>query len=479
MIYTLQHFNKKIAIACSIQFIILLIICWVYYCLDKWAWQTKDILEILFFFVVIQSFFLHTYFHKTWQNLNNLFVAFFFLFLGTRFLFDFFSEKYDVCHFEFFLNRQVSLNVINRTLLNLMIALCGFNIGALCYRQYKNIKEDTPISNIPSFNSLPNFWVYSLLAIGFVAKLYYSYQAFNAMLTYGYLSFFIEGFDINRNILMMFAETFYEIAIFIIISRTKKIKKIDIFFIASYCIMSLATGQRGLAMLSVIFIIFYLIKLGKLKIKLLHVVSLVILLFVISQITGNVRSGENIYLSDIFNSFIDFFYGQAISITVLVATIDYDSQIDFSFWDLFGHIRYLIEYYWSKFTLQTPPICDLTAQAEEYKWYGQYISSLTNQAMYYKGLGLGSSYIGQFYAVGKESVQFLGGIFVGYLAELFYYTLESNNALKRFYAFHALTIFIFIPRANLFEFISSQWATYIVALFLYCFLILKIKRITH
>lgn len=479
MINRLQHLNKRLTIACGIQFVILLIISWIYYCLDKWAWQTKDILEILLFFVVIQSFLLHTYFHKTWKNLNNLFIAFFFFFLGTRFLFDFFSEKYNVCYFEFFLNRQVSLNVVNRAILNLIIALCSYNIGALCYRQYKQLSNgDGKIQNLLSIDTLPNSFIYTLLGIGFIAKLYFSYQVFIAMLNYGYLSFFIDGFDINRNLIMMFAETFYEIAIFLIISRTGKIKKWEILFIIAYCLMSMATGQRGLAMLSVVFIIFYLVKLGKLRIKLIHSIFLVLILFMFAQVVGNLRGGKEIYFSDLFDSFADFFYGQAISITVLVTTIDYDSQINFSFWDLFGHIRYLIEYYWNKITLQSPPAIDaLTLQAEEYKWYGQYISSIANETMFYQGLGLGSSYVGQLFAVGKEYAQFLGGIFVGFLAELFYHGLSSSNLLKRFYAFHALTIFIFIPRANIFEFISMQWASYIVALFLYFFLILRVKSL--
>lgn len=467
--------NKKIGIALGIQFVILIAIGWLYYYLDKWSWYTKSIMEILFFFVVIQSLFLHTYFHQTWKNINNLFIAFFFFFLGTRFLFDICSDKYNVCYFEFFLNRQVSVNVVNRAIFNLIIALCSFNIGALCYRQYKRIfVADKPISCLSSVNIVPNRYIYTLLGIGFITKLYFSYQVFLAMLTYGYLSFFIGGFDINRNLIMMFAETFYEIAIFLILSRTTRIKKWEIFFIVAYCIMSLASGQRGLAMLSVIFILFYLVKLGKLKIRLIHMISLILLLFVLSQAMGSIRGGNDIILSDIFDSFADFFYSQAISITVLVTTIDYDSQIDFSFWDLFGHLRYLVDYYWTKITLQPYPSIDsLTLQAEEYKWYGQYISSIANEEMFYKGLGLGSSYLGQLFAVGREYAQFIGGIFVGYLAELFYNTLKSSNPLKRFYAFHALTIFIFISRANILEFISSQWAPYIVASFLYLFILLK------
>ena len=63
-----------------------------------------------------------------------------------------------------------------------------------------------------------------------------------------------------------------------------------------------------------------------------------------------------------------------------------------------------------KDNLQTPvPIDALTLQAEEYKWYGQYISCLTNPDMYYRGLGTGSSYVGQLFAVGKEALSFWEG----------------------------------------------------------------------
>ena len=112
-------------------------------------------------------------------------------------------------------------------------------------------------------------------------------------------------------------------------------------------------------------------------------------------------------------------------------------------------------------------------QAYEFKWYGQYISSIANKSMFYEGMGLGSSYVAQLYAVGKEFAQVTGGIFVGYMACFLNDNLRSSNFLRRFWAFHALTIFIFIPRANLFEFISMQWAPYVVSLFIYFYIVFR------
>lgn len=470
--------NKRILVALSLQLGLLLMVIGVYICLNPWSWQSKSLLEIMFMFVVFQSLVLHTNFHGTWKNIDNLFIAFFVFFLGTRFLFDFFSDKYNVCFFEFFLARQVSVNVVNRAVFNLMIALCSYNIGGLLWRYFsKSYRKDEFIPSLESEWLPSNKVVYALLGVGVLAKLYYSYQVFMAMLTYGYLSFFTDGFSINRNLAFMFAETFYEIAIFIIICRKEKMRKWEAFFIFLYIGLSMATGQRGFGMLSVVFFIFYLVKAGKMKINIMKLFLIVVFLFLFSVVVGNIRSDKELDFTSVFSYFFDFFYGQAISITVLVSTIDYISQIDFSFWDLFGHIRYLLEYYWEKITLQTPvPIDALTLQAEEYKWYGQYISCLTNPDMYYRGLGTGSSYVGQLFAVGKEGAQFLGGMFVGYLAGVFYHYLSSPNFLKRFYAFHALTVFIFIPRANLFEFVSMQWAPYVTSLFIYFFILMGKRK---
>ena len=472
--------QKSILKACSLQLLILCFVGILYYNIDKYSFETKNILEIFFLLIVVESICLHTYFHRTWKNIDNLFIALFFFFLGSRFLFDLCSEKYNVCYFEFFLNRYVSVNIVNRAILNLIIALCSYNIGSLLWRcRHKYIKKGGELIR-PLDNVLSDRTVYSLLIIGFLAKGYFAYQAFMAILTYGYLSFFIGGLEINRNLLLMFCETFYEIAIFIIISRNKKLKQVEIWAIIMYVLFSLGTGQRGLAMLSVVFILFYIYKLSRIKLKLPYIIGMVLLLFFVAVSMSSIRGNKELDIQEIANSFFDFFYGQAISITVLVATIDYESQIHFSFWDLFGHIRYLLTYYWEKITLQpSVPIDALTLQADEYKWYGQYISSLLNQEMYYQGLGLGSSYTGQLFAVGKELAQFIGGIFVGYLASFLYQYLKSMNYLKRFWAFHALTIFIFIPRANLSEFISMQWAAYITSALLFFYFVIRnrFKRI--
>lgn len=470
--------RKSILNACCLQLAILCLVC-VFYCnADIYSFETKATLEIAFLLVVVESISLHTYFHQTIKNIDNLFIALFFFFLGSRFLFDLCSDEYNVCYFEFFLNRFVSVNVVNRAILNLIIALCSYNIGSLLWKfRTKPRGEDNSEFIQPLGDVLSDRMVYSLLAIGFIAKGYFAYQAFMAILTYGYLSFFIGGLDINRNLLMMFCETFYEIAIFIIVSRDRKLKKVEILAIILYVIFSMGTGQRGLAMLSVVFILFYVHKLGRIKLSIPFIFSMILLLFIVAVSMGNIRGGNELDLQEMSNSFGDFFYRQAISITVLISTIDYYSQIEYAFGDLFGHIRYLLIYYWDKITLQPPvPIDGLTMQAEEYKWYGQYISSLMNQEMYYQGLGLGSSYIAQLYAVGKEFSQICGGVFVGYLASFLYHSLKSMNFLKRFWAFHALTIFIFIPRANLFEFISMQWASYIVSIFIYMYILKRNKH---
>lgn len=469
--------RKSLLNACCLQLAILCLICVFYYNADIYSFETKATLEIAFLLVVVESISLHTYFHQTIKNIDNLFIALFFFFLGSRFLFDLCSDEYNVCYFDFFYNRFVSVNIINRAILNLIVALCSYNIGSLLWRFHKNNSSNTQLNLIrPLQPILSNRVTYALLCMGFIAKAYYAYQVFGAILAHGYLAFFLGEIEIYRNMLMWFCESFYEIAIFIIISRNSKLKFVEILAIVVYIVLSMGTGQRGFAMLTIVFILFYSYKLGRIKLRLPYIIFSIFLLSIVAILVGNIRSGNAFVLDDVFSVFKDFIYGQAVSITVLVATIDYDSQIHLTFWDLFAHIRYLLTYYWEKITFQSPLPIDLTTQAEEYKWYGQYISSIVNEKMFYNGFGLGSSYVAQFYAVGKEFFQLIGGIFVGYVAGFLYYCLKSENFLKRFWAFHALTIFIFIPRANLFEFISMQWMTYMVSAVLYCFILCKLKK---
>lgn len=444
-----------------------------YLSLDLESLNTKKWFEIYFLFVILQSYYIHYKIQDDWKNISNLFLFFFLFFLGSRFIFDLFSNQYDVCYFEFFLGRYVDVDIVNRSLLNLILAVCGYNIGAICYNIY-NDRRYKYIDYLHLDSIVSKREIYVLLAIGVSFKLYYSYQVFQAMLTYGYLQLFLEGYEIDRNLLMMFLESFYEIAVFLIISKNGRLNMIEIGLVVFYTVLSLATGQRGFAMLSVVFILFYSYKLRRVKLKLSSIILIGLLLVSISEVVSAIRGGKEMDIVSMADTMLGFFYGQAISITVLVATIDYDKYIDFSFLDLFGHIRYLLDYYWNILALQSfSHVDNLALQANVYKWYGQYISCLTNPRMFYNGYGLGSSYVGQMYAVGKETMQVLGGVFVGFLVEFIYSALHSSHLLKRFWAFHALTIVIFLPRANLFEFISMQWHVYIVSALLYLYMRVK------
>ena len=472
--------DKKFFVKATMSQLLILLFALICYCsMDLESFYTKTVFEISYLLVMIQAFYVQRRLHEDWKNISNLFLFFFFFFLGNRFLFDLVSDEYNVCYFEFFLNRMVNVAVVNRALFNLIIAVCSYTIGTIWWISRKQGRRNEKIPYLSVAGLMSQKTVYLMLFIGFVFKGYYSYQTYQALLTQGYLQYFIGGFAINRNLLMMFLEAFYEIAIFILISQKERLNKIDILLIIVYVIMSLATGQRGFAMLSFVFILFYMYKLGRIKLGFTAIVVLGIVLFVVASSMSYIRGGKEFSMEEIMNAFFDFFYGQSISITVLVATIDYENYIDFSFWDLFGHIRYLLTYYWDKLTFQFErPVDALTLQAEEYKWYGQYISSITNQDMFYRGLGLGSSYMGQFYAVGKEYMQLLGGVFVGYLVEFLYDKVCLPHFLKRFWAFHALTIIVFISRANLFEFINMQWHVYVVSVLLYIYFI-HLNRILY
>ena len=462
--------NKYITKFLILQLFLLFVICLLYNNLNVLSVFTKKILEFFFLFIVIESVYVNSLIYRTWKNFDNLFIGMFVFFLGSRVILNLFSNEFEIEYFEFFINRYVSISVLNRAIFNLIISLICYNIGSMIYKiNSRHRYYNDAISYFPS-NVISDKYLYTIIAVGFLAKFYFLYQILLEIISKGYLSLFIGEISINRNLILMFLEAFYEIGIFLLISQNKKLNKLSYFIIFSYPILSLSTGQRGLALLSFIFILFYMYKLGRIKIKLIWSLLNVVFLVLLSVFIGYARDSNEFVIQDIGQTFFDFFYGQGISLSVIVATIDYNNYIDYSFLDLFGHIRYLIEYYWGKLIFNPIKDVDLTLQAEEYKWYGQYISSILNQDMYYMGLGLGSSYIAQFYAIGKEFAQILGGIFVGYISSYLYSLLHSKKIFNRFFSFHVLILFIFIPRANLFDPITFQWSVIIVSIILfYCF----------
>lgn len=231
-------------------------------------------------------------------------------------------------------------------------------------------------------------------------------------------------------------------------------------------ILSFANGQRGPGALLFIFVCFIYYHRNKSKIKINPIkigYTIVLFIFILSFV-GWLRSDrDNNYEFSILN----FIWSRGASLLVLVESIRWESIIDYDFLDLFGQIYYFVDYYCLKLLGESFPVSFLDLPIY-YKFYSGYISYISNSTMYDMGFGIGGSYVAELFSVGKECAQFVGGICVGLLVNIFYFYFLNSRGFAKFYSFHILPFLLYIPRDNMLDFILQDWwvcISYLLVLF--------------
>lgn len=447
----------------------------IYTSVNPWSTDSLLLFEIIFLYLFCQSAYINTKIYHTWKNIDNIFLCFFMFFCGTRVVFDIFSDQYPIENFPFYFNRNFSLNIITRTLYNFCIAILSFNIGTLIWKIFHKFKSNNDSISIVDNSVIPKNIIYTLLFFGILAKLYISFQTFNAIRSLGYHALFLGELTINTNIIIELLSRLYLFAIFYLISTEKKISYFIYVTFFLYVVLSLATGQRGPALLTLVLTVFYLYKLGHLALNPKYLlIVFAFLVFISVGVDLLRREGD---MGDGFiKTFLGFFHGQSFSLSVTSATIDYIDSISYSFKDIFGELKFLFHNYWYKFGFNPfENIDSLTLTGTYYKRYSHYISYIVNPNLFYEGSGIGGSYTAQFYAVGKEPLQAIGGVFIGYLFSSIYCLLHTKNILIRFWAYIILILYIYLPRTNILDPFTMNWLSFISSLFIYLFY--KFKRI--
>jgi len=429
----------------------------------------KFTLQLSFIGIVIYSFYIFKKLTGSFFSIHTLFLGLFIYFLGSRVILDFFGYM-NIHELDYYSVYTISFKTLCRTLLNLNIAVATYLIGAILFLvrhpnfSFKIATQDSVYSK--------NRLIDVLFVIGILFKVYFSVQLFMQLTSKGYLAYFLGDFEVQRNIVQWFFESFALIGLFVYFSRNKKLTLWIYLGAVFYAALSLATGQRGIGFLFLVFSSFYLIQLGKIKLTKTKILVFVSILYTVSVAFEIFRrGGENISgVGVLLEGIPNFFWRGSVSSSLLVYSIDYKEVLDYSFVDLFGNIKYLIDYYITKLSGGSPISNMMEANALRYKLFGPYLSYTVNPKMYGLGLALGGSYVAQLFALGNETAQIIGGLFVGYTISLFYSFLSSEKFFIRFLGFNFLLSFIYIPRDNLLDFLTEYWIVYI-ALFTYISLI--------
>lgn len=425
------------------------------------------VLELGILNAIIYSIYIFKQITSKYFNIFSLFILLFFVFLSGRPILHLIGYE-NIQYVEFYFNDVVDLGIINRVLLNQIIAIHSYVIGVLIYWIKNKSIETSKIIYLNDFQILNNkkilyfFIVISLLVLG-----KYSIEMFNQIITKGYLANFTGDIVVNRNIFEWFLSSFIIIIIFYYLSNPYLGSlRFGIILLILYVILTLTTGRRGPALLLLVFSLFYLYLLKRIHISYLSLLLFFAFIVILSTYISAWRT-DNTSLFSVNNLLIfpEFIWARGISMHVLSMTIKFENNIDYSFVDIFGNIWYIIDYYINKFS-DIPEKYGMYSLAVDYKIYGPYISYIVDPTLFDMGYGLGGSYIAQFYAIGKETAQFFGGLIAGIIYSFLYSKLLSKKFEIRFVAFYMLSQLIYIPRHNFLDFLTAEWIVYICLLFL-------------
>lgn len=308
---------------------------------------------------------------------------------------------------------------------------------------------------------------YGLLFVGLAAKMYTAALLFTNLVTYGYHAMFSGDGGVS---IPIYLRALQLIPIFIILCKVAESKK-WLYLLGFYLLLDLATGQRGFSALTAIAFVYYLTKLQILNLNIAKITVAVVIAMVVFIFMSNFRNEKATTLDDVVLN--EFLWEQGTSINVLQCSIEEAHNLDYSVKDLFGNVYSTFSKFDDTYNTEGKTTLEQTLH---YKCWSKYISYHMDPSRYWAGLGMGGNYLGQLFVVGREGflflVNFLIPFFLGFLEKKVF----GKNPISVFFFFNVLLVFLYIPRDNLFQFLTSSIEPALISLLLYLLLKLGVKR---
>ena len=236
---------------------------------------------------------------------------------------------------------------------------------------------------------------------------------------------------------------------FIIASRPS----FKIFFLVFMVFFSLKyfdsmRGQRVLVAIPIVFFVWYVIKnhLKKFNLKsiILCFLSFVISIYIFTNVR-NIKSLDQININNIsLAKSTNFLYGQSVSILVLGYMIEFKNEFRNDDYPYILHKVYMLFNEWEGQSQKT--IDTLNSLSDELAYF-------LNKNLYLNGMGIGSSFLGDFYDLG-----FWGYIFSCFITGMLIYLFEkyySSFKIIRLLSFYFVGQTLWMARAETFYFLKN------------------------
>ncbi len=377
---------------------------------------------------------------------------------------DSFAQTTQFSHYVFDKSVQI------RLLVNVIIALLGLQLGAILVSFFAPWEFKHPDEDID--------WKKIGLIIFYIGLPFLAYQYLMAgleVLEKGYAAKLNGDLEYKNSFIVTVMSRLAFGGFFFYLAGIPKSKyfylHITIFLMVFY--IQLLGGSRNhpmcfsLILFSVIFVV------RQYTIKWYHISLFISLLFVVSAFVGVYRSPEKQIPKEWAQEFVN---QQGFAMQILGHSIEHKEDIDYRFRDMFAHTRHRKDLMKSRFTHE-PVVVDKVSRMEKYNTLSYQLTYHVNKKALKGGWDMASSYLAEFFLLGREWLMFLGNILVGFVTVLLF-NVAVRKKLGIVLLLYIFPSWIFISRDNIFDFITDNISN-ILFMFLILLFVNMYKRVEY
>lgn len=223
-----------------------------------------------------------------------------------------------------------------------------------------------------------------------------------------------------------------------------------VFLLATY--LELLEGARFRVMGLSLLMLTYVFYIRGLKFRMYYILIAVVFLVTVSAFIGSQRNQGDL---KIHNEWLfSFFCEQGIGLQILGHSIEHKDDIDYSFMDMFARSNQRLDVIVHRlqgreFSYSKPELM------EKYKSLPYQLTSAVNEKALKGGWDMSSSYLAEFFSIGREWGIIFGNLIVGYLT-CFLYNVWKKKRIYLLLLLFCLPYWLFIPRYNTFDFVKDN-----------------------
>lgn len=416
-----------------------------------------DFLKIQIILVIVLNFVAFRTLKIPKHHPYFIFTALFCLFLISRILLDILGLC-DISYSTHFMLYEFSEKTQSRTLHNLLLALYAFQFGCLIAFYLTNKRQKKiDYRAISKINWLKFGIIIIVIFCPLLLAEYYKTASF--VRQHGYFALQRSELHVKSYYTYIIEQVAWVgIAVFLAGMPTKKLFTIIMIgFIVPLLFVKIFSGVRGLVMCASFVFAWYYVQVYKIRVsyRFLFIIVLPLTIAFLLYIQSY-RISQSMQVTQLSpETFRGFFYSQGFTLNTLMFSVEHHLELvpDFGFKNLFANFYALIDKAFIRLAGQ--PELSLMEKLDKYGYSGYLLTYHVNPYIFTEGRTMGTSYVTEFFLLGMEKLQLIGGFIFGYLFINFINKLQYKN-----WGIGVIILLlpeiIYIPRYALFGFLINN-----------------------